>query len=254
MAPRRASWPGGGPPSIQEALRPRRPRFRPAACAARIPATCAARVMAWTFGQALRTRRTARSPRPIPPACGSERARAFTVPGNGHKRSHEEPAMSSRIEDYAMIGDGRTGALVSQDGSIVWLCLPRFDSDACCAALLGRREHGFWRIAPCHPATQHRAYSGDTLVLETEFEGETGCIRLTDFMPIHTAQPVIVRRIQGLRGTTRIRCELGLRFDYGHVQPRIRRDGDAIVAVVGPDLLVLRGPVAPQPNEDGVLT
>jgi GH15 family glucan-1,4-alpha-glucosidase len=189
-----------------------------------------------------------------PSAYESERGRASTVPANGHKRSHEGRAMSSRIEDYAMIGDGRTGALVSRDGSIDWLCLPRFDSDACCAALLGRREHGFWRIAPCGPATQRRAYSGDTLVLETEFDGETGCVRLTDFMPVHTEQPMIVRRIRGLRGTTRISCELGLRFDYGYVQPRIRRLGDAMVAVAGPDLLVLRGPVALQPAEDGVLT
>src|SRR6185312_1404736 len=191
MAPRRASWPGGGPPSIQEALRPRRPRFRPAACAARIPATCAARVMAWTFGQALRTRRTARSPRPIPPACGSERARAFTVPGNGHKRSHEEPAMSSRIEDYAMIGDGRTGALVSRDGSIDWLCLPRFDSDACCAALMGRRENGFWLIAPCADAAIVRRYRPDTLILETDFATPSGVVRLTDCMPEATNQPVL---------------------------------------------------------------
>ena len=97
--------------------------------------------------------------------------------------------MASRIEDYAMIGDGRSGALVSAGGSIDWLCLPRFDSDACCAALLGTEANGFWRIAPCTPATQTRAYRGDTLVLDTEFEDDGSRVRLTDFMPVGTQAP-----------------------------------------------------------------
>jgi GH15 family glucan-1,4-alpha-glucosidase len=161
--------------------------------------------------------------------------------------------MASRIEDYAMIGDGRTAALVSRDGSIDWLCLPRFDSDACCAALLGTKANGFWQIAPCSPTGQTRSYRGDTMVLDTEFSDEASRVRMTDFMPVDTDQPTVIRQLAGLRGTMRLRCELSLRFDYGLVQPRIRWHADALVAVVGPDLMVLRGPVAVQPTKDGVL-
>ena len=161
--------------------------------------------------------------------------------------------MASRIEDYAMIGDGRSGALVSAGGSIDWLCLPRFDSDACCAALLGTEANGFWRIAPCAPATRTRAYRGDTLVLDSEFAGETGCVRLTDFMPVATEAPVLVRRIEGLRGIMRLRCDLALRFDYGLVRPRIRRHDDVLLAVAGADLLAVRGSVALECSGDGCL-
>ena len=97
--------------------------------------------------------------------------------------------MASRIEDYAMIGDGRTAALVSRDGSIDWLCLPRFDADPCCAALLGTEQNGCWRIAPCEATSIRRSYQGDTLVLETEFAGASGIVRLTDFMPVGTDHP-----------------------------------------------------------------
>ncbi len=151
--------------------------------------------------------------------------------------------MASRIEDYAMIGDGRTAALVSRGGSIDWLCLPRFDADACCAALLGTEAHGFWRIAPCGSSTQSRAYDGDTLVLRTEFADGPNRVCLTDFMPLDTEHPTIVRQVTGLQGSMRLRCELTPRFDYGLIAPRIRRQDGAMTAVVGPDLVVLRAPV-----------
>ncbi len=151
--------------------------------------------------------------------------------------------MASRIEDYAMIGDGRTAALVSRGGSIDWMCLPRFDADACCAALLGTEAHGFWRIAPCGSSTQSRSYDSDTLVLRTEFANGPNRVRLTDFMPPETEHPTIVRQVTGLHGSMRLRCELTLRFDYGLIAPRIRRQDGAMTAVVGPDLVVLRAPV-----------
>ena len=161
--------------------------------------------------------------------------------------------MASRIEDYAIIGDGRTGALVSRDGSIDWLCLPRFDSGACCAALLGTEANGFWRIAPCTPATRTRAYRGDTLVLDTEFADETSRVRLTDFMPVGTDAPVVVREIVGLHGSMGLRCDLAPRFDYGLVRPRVRRQDEVLLAIAGPDLLAVRAPVALDCSDDGCL-
>lgn len=160
--------------------------------------------------------------------------------------------MGSRIEDYAMIGDGRTAALVSRDGAIDWLCLPRFDSDACCAALLGTAEHGRWRIGPCGPVTLQRHYQDDTLVLVSEFADGPNRVRLTDFMPVHAERPTVVRQVTGLSGRLRLRCELLLRFDYGLVPPRFRREGDALVAVIGPDLIVLRATLPLEPDSNGV--
>jgi GH15 family glucan-1,4-alpha-glucosidase len=161
--------------------------------------------------------------------------------------------VASRIEDYAMIGDGRSGALVSAGGSIDWLCVPRFDSDACCAALLGTKANGFWRIAPLEPATRTRAYRGDTLVLDTEFTDDRGHVRLTDFMPVGTDAPVVVRQIEGLRGSMRLGCALLLRFDYGLVRPRVRRQDDALLAIAGSDLLALRAPVVMECSDDDCL-
>lgn len=161
--------------------------------------------------------------------------------------------MASRIEDYAMIGDGRSGALVSITGSIDWLCLPRFDSEACCAALLGTKANGFWQIGPCAPANQKRAYRGDTLVLETEFSDERGRVRLTDFMAVGTDAPVLVRQIEGLDGQMQVRCDLALRFDYGLLRPRVRRQDDVLLAIAGSDLLAVRAPVALNSSEDGCL-
>ena len=162
--------------------------------------------------------------------------------------------MASRIEDYAMIADGRTAALVSRGGSIDWLCLPRFDADPCCAALLGTQQHGYWCIAPCGAATIRRGYVGDTLVLETEFAVASGIVRVTDGMPVGTDQPMLVRRVAGLDGTVRMRCELALRFDFGLLQPRMRRHDDALVAIAGPDLVAVRAPIALEPDDDGAMT
>ena len=156
--------------------------------------------------------------------------------------------MASPIEDYAMIGDGRTAALVSRYGSIDWLCLPRFDSDACCAALLGSEDNGFWQIAPCADSAIVRRYRPDTLILETDFATASGAVRLTDCMPTTPGHPVVIRHVAGLRGTTRIRTELALRFDFGLLPPRIiQRDG-ALIAIVGPDLVILHSSVALRPT------
>src|SRR5437763_475872 len=152
--------------------------------------------------------------------------------------------MPSRIEDYALVGDCETAALISRDGSVDWLCWPRFDSDACFAALLGEGANGFWRIAPCDPPRIERRYQKDTLVLETDFDTGRGAIRVTDFMPIREEASTLVRIVTGLRGKTRVRSDLVLRFDYGAVAPWFERDGDTVLARVGPDLVIFRSPVA----------
>src|SRR6202046_5878386 len=117
-------------------------------------------------------------------------------------------SMAARIEDYAMIGDCRTAALVSRDGSIDWYCCPRFDSEACFAALLGAREHGRWSIAPQEPARITRRYRPKTLVLETHFETEEGAATLIDFMPLDGYTSTIVRLVRGVRGRVSMGIEL----------------------------------------------
>ncbi|MEO5852891.1 MAG: glycoside hydrolase family 15 protein [Nocardioides sp.] len=153
------------------------------------------------------------------------------------------------IEDYALIGDRRTAALVGKDGSIDWMCLPRFDSPACFAALLGDESHGRWLLGPSEPFTVDRAYVGDTALLQTTFTTATGTVTLTDLMPTNDGRADLVRRVRGVRGTVRMRHEWIVRFDYGQVRPwvsRLRGGRDrAIVAVAGPDKLVLRGPRLP---------
>ena len=152
--------------------------------------------------------------------------------------------MPLRIEDYAMIGDCETAALVGRDGSMDWLCLPRFDSPACFAALLGTPEHGRWLIAPAVPAREvRRAYRADTLVLETEFETNDGVVALIDFMPQRPGAPVIIRVCEGRHGRVSMRMELTLRFDYGTRVPWVRRMEDGIRAVCGPDAIRVRTPV-----------
>ena len=149
-----------------------------------------------------------------------------------------EPATQRRtaIEAYALIGDTETAALVGRDGSIDWLCLPRFDAPACFAALLGDERHGCWRITPEEPVTAvRRHYRGDTLVLETELETEGGVVRLVDFMPPREGPARIVRLVEGVRGRVRMRMELVLRFDYGRVRPWLRRAEEVWVAIAGPD-------------------
>ncbi len=154
--------------------------------------------------------------------------------------------MPSRIEDYALIGDCETAALVAKDGSIDWLCLPRFDSPACFAALLGAPEHGRWQIAPADgTATISRQYLPDTLILETKFETPEGTAKLVDFMPLREKGPVLVRIVQGIRGSVEMQMELTLRFDYGQSVPWVTRMEDgSLRAIAGPDMVLMRTPAA----------
>jgi GH15 family glucan-1,4-alpha-glucosidase len=152
--------------------------------------------------------------------------------------------MSNPIEDYALIGDCKSAALVSRDGSIDWLCWPRFDSEACFAALLGTPEHGRWLIAPRDKATITRRYRPDTLILETQFETRDGAATLIDFMPFRDDHSEIVRLVVGTRGKLHMHTELVLRFGYGAVVPWVTRLEDgALRAIAGPDMAVLRTPV-----------
>ncbi|AEV82922.1 glucoamylase [Actinoplanes sp. SE50] len=149
--------------------------------------------------------------------------------------------MALPIEDYAIIADTQTAALVGRNGSIDWLCVPRFDSGAIFAALLGEAENGHWTIAPSgEVVTTRRRYRDDTLVLETEFETAGGVARLIDFMPPRTDSPSVIRIVEGVRGQVDFGMELRLRFDYGHVVPWVYREGGALVAVAGPDAAWLR--------------
>jgi GH15 family glucan-1,4-alpha-glucosidase len=154
------------------------------------------------------------------------------------------------IEDYALIGDTQTAALVARDGSIDWLCLPHFDSGACFAALLGTRDHGHWQICPAEPITRvRRRYRPDTLVLETEFTTASGVVRLIDCMPPRHGAPDVVRLVEGVSGDVPMRMELVIRFDYGSIVPWVRRLDGALRAVGGPDALSLWTPV-PTRGED----
>ena len=148
------------------------------------------------------------------------------------------------LEEYAMIGDAETVALVSRTGSIDWLCLPRFDSPACCSALLGNNEHGRWWIGPVDPIEHsEQRYRPDTLVLETDLTTRSGTIRLIDFMPIRSGgAPVIVRIVTGLSGSVFTRFEAALRFDYGNMPPWVTRTSGGAIMHVGPDQVSLRCP------------
>jgi GH15 family glucan-1,4-alpha-glucosidase len=144
--------------------------------------------------------------------------------------------MSTPIEDYAIIGDTQTAALVGRDGSIDWLCLPRFDSPACFAALLGDESHGRWLIAPDGPVVgTSRRYRGNSLVLETEFRTSNGSVRVVDCMPPRERSPDLVRVVEGVSGEVRLRMELIVRFDYGSIVPWVRRVGSVWRAIGGPD-------------------
>ncbi len=154
--------------------------------------------------------------------------------------------MPLRIEDYALIGDCETAALVGRDGSLDWLCWPRFDSDACFAALLGDPGHGRWLIAPRdETARASRRYRTNTLVLETQFESHEGVATVSDFMPLRDARSDIVRLVKGERGHVTMCMELVIRFGYGAAVPWVTRlDDGTLRAIAGPDMLVLRTPVA----------
>jgi GH15 family glucan-1,4-alpha-glucosidase len=147
-----------------------------------------------------------------------------------------------RLEDYALIGDTQTAALVGIDGSIDWLCLPRFDSAACFASLLGTPENGRWLIAPKGlERAARRSYRDRALVLMTEWETDDGSlVRVTDFMPPRQEMPNLIRLVEGLRGTVEMQTELVLRFDYGRLIPWVRRVGGDLCAVSGPDAVCLR--------------
>jgi GH15 family glucan-1,4-alpha-glucosidase len=152
--------------------------------------------------------------------------------------------MPRPIEDYALIGDLHSAALVGSDGSIDWLCLPRFDSAACFAALLGEDRHGHWRISPADGNFRvRRRYRPDTLVLETEFDTDSGTVRLTDCMPPRDQDPVLVRLIEGVSGTVDLRMTLEARFEYGSARPRFRQRDEALGIVAGPAALWLFAPV-----------
>ncbi len=149
--------------------------------------------------------------------------------------------MPCNIEDYGLIGDCETAALVGRDGSIDWLCWPSFESDACFSALLGNREHGRWLLAPAGEITKvSRRYRGDSLILETRFETADGIVTLTDFMPPRGQASDIVRLVRGERGRVKLQMELIIRFGFGADIPWVKRTDGALLAICGPDMTVLR--------------
>ncbi|MFE0645861.1 glycoside hydrolase family 15 protein [Streptomyces sp. NPDC058877] len=149
--------------------------------------------------------------------------------------------MTQRIDDYALIGDLQTAALIGRDGSVDWLCLPRFDSAACFAAILGDEDNGHWRIAP-KGATNctDRRYAEDSLVLETYWETRTGTVKVIDFMPQRDTAPDLMRIVEGVSGSVEMSAVLRLRFDYGSIVPWVRRSDGHRVAIAGPDSVWLR--------------
>jgi GH15 family glucan-1,4-alpha-glucosidase len=152
--------------------------------------------------------------------------------------------LAQRIEDYGLIGDCETAALVGRDGSIDWLCWPAFDSDACFAALLGTPKHGRWLIAPADEITNSsRRYWGDTLILETRLETAGGTVALIDFMPPRGNASDVVRLVRGVTGTVKLRMELVIRFGFGADIPWVRSIDGALLAIAGQDMTVLRTPV-----------
>jgi GH15 family glucan-1,4-alpha-glucosidase len=158
--------------------------------------------------------------------------------------------MTLPIEDYAVVGEGHSMALVGRDGSIDWLCLPRFDSAACFAALVGDDRHGRWRVAPAGPVLRtSRQYRGDTMVLETTFETTDGVVRLVDFMPTRQDRPRIVRIVEGVRGRVPMRLTLCPRFDYGRTIPWVRHHDGTVTYTGGAHALVLHTDV-PTVNDD----
>jgi GH15 family glucan-1,4-alpha-glucosidase len=158
--------------------------------------------------------------------------------------------VAGRIEDYALIGDMQTAALVCRDGTVDWLCLPRFDSPAIFAGLLGTDQHGFWRIGPAVPEgaktpdATRRHYRGESLVLESEWDTDSGTVRVVDFMPPRDGAPQLIRIVEGVSGQVPMRSSLRMRFAYGQVVPWVQQVGDRTVAVAGPDSVWLDTDVA----------
>ena len=160
--------------------------------------------------------------------------------------------MSCRIEDYGLIGDCETAALVGRDGSIDWLCWPAFDSDACFAALLGTHGHGRWLIAPAEEITRtSRRYRDNTLIMETRFETADGLVDLIDFMPPRGNASDVVRLVRGISGRVKLRMQLVIRFGFGTDVPWVKKskDGSGLLAICGPDMTVLRTPVETRGEE-----
>ena len=171
---------------------------------------------------------------------------------------HNVPAyggegMASLIESYGFIGDLRGSALVSRDGSIDWLCVPRFDSDACLAALLGRDEHGHWSLYPGERVRRaRRRYLPGTMILETVCECDGGAVRLVDFMPLQRQRPAVVRIVEGLEGSVPVTTTLAARFGYGIHKPWITRQDGEVLLTTAPDSLLLRTPVRLELDEQDV--
>jgi GH15 family glucan-1,4-alpha-glucosidase len=150
----------------------------------------------------------------------------------------------AKIEDYGFLSDTQTGALVSREGCVDWLCLPRFDSAACFASLIGEKKNGHWLFTPAEEIEKlKRRYRGDTLIIETEIETKSGAVRLIDFMPPRGENPDIIRIVEGLRGEVPMQMELIIRFDYGLIIPWVRKAHDGLEAIAGPDALILRTPI-----------
>lgn len=173
-----------------------------------------------------------------------DRAALKSSIGESGRHRTRQMIVSRLIEDYALLVDGETAALLARDGSIDWLCWPRFDDDACFAALLGTDDHGHWSLAPSGTVTPcRRRYQDDTLVMETDFQTTEGEVRVIDFMPVRRTFSSIVRIAVGLRGSVKMRSRLRVCFDYGALPPRSAVDGNNMVSKVGPNLVVLRAPV-----------
>jgi GH15 family glucan-1,4-alpha-glucosidase len=150
----------------------------------------------------------------------------------------------ARIEDYGFLSDTQTAALISREGSVDWLCFPRFDSGACFAGLLGDENNGRWRFKPKQKLRRtRRRYRGETLILETTLETSSGAVRIIDFMPPRGTNPDLVRIVEGVRGKVELEMELIIRFDYGHIVPWVRKHDGGLEAIAGPDALILRTPV-----------
>src|SRR5699024_10209518 len=164
--------------------------------------------------------------------------------GNGTGRQ-EGTTMAQRIEDYALLGDLQTAALVGKNGSVDWLCLPRFDSPACFAALLGDETAGFWQLTPAAGGNcTRRRYREHSLILESEWDTPEGTVRVIDMMPLRGEAADVVRIVEGVSGRVPMTMTLRLRFDYGSIIPWVRHHkGGRFEAVAGPDSVWLRTPV-----------
>ena len=182
-------------------------------------------------------------------------ASATAAGTGGHRISTQaDTRPDKRIDSYGLIGDCHSAALVGSDGSIDWLCWPRFDSDSTFAAILGGAEAGRWLIGPASGGTATaRRYQDGSLILETRFETADGAVDLIDFMPLEDGRRELVRLVRGRRGRVPMRMELILRFGYGRVVPWVRRvetkSGEALVAVGGPDMTALRSTVATEGSD-----